>query len=374
MSSPILTGLIGKASQVDISFYNKVNLPVAIAMSLLLGVTPFLGWSSEEKSAVIKRLSMSLLLTALSCVIAYVAGVTSTMLLLFAGSSAFGLISNVIIAFRQYRSGWMMLGGPVSHIGVGLLLIGILGSGNFDESKKVVLKSGQPQSVHGYTFTLKDISETPNLRTQVNIEVVDGKNIYQADPKLYFSEYNQSMLREPDIKIFPLKDIYISPLELKEAEHQHEHPTIEVVKGRVAQYGQYSIEFVQFQTGMHGQSGGMSVGASLKVTVDGVIHELMPLVNMNERGERESVPVDLPRVKDSPPNTHPEQMMITGMNVEQKKILLQFSGSEHHEENASYELLVDISTKPLMMVVWTGVVLIIGGSAIAFKRRLKNND
>ena len=28
MSSPIFTGLLGQASQVDISFYNKVNLPV----------------------------------------------------------------------------------------------------------------------------------------------------------------------------------------------------------------------------------------------------------------------------------------------------------------------------------------------------------
>jgi cytochrome c-type biogenesis protein CcmF len=77
MSSPILTGLIGKASQVDISFYNKVNLPVAIAMALLLGITPFMGWAEEKKFNFLKRYSMPLALTALSCVIGYVAGVTS---------------------------------------------------------------------------------------------------------------------------------------------------------------------------------------------------------------------------------------------------------------------------------------------------------
>ena len=72
MSSPLITGLFGKASQVDVSFYNKVNLPVAIAIGLLLGVTPFLGWREEPQSGLLKRLSMPLALTILSCVIAYV--------------------------------------------------------------------------------------------------------------------------------------------------------------------------------------------------------------------------------------------------------------------------------------------------------------
>ena len=43
-SSPIITGIMGSPSQVDISFYDKVNLPVGIIMAILLGITPFLLW------------------------------------------------------------------------------------------------------------------------------------------------------------------------------------------------------------------------------------------------------------------------------------------------------------------------------------------
>ncbi len=174
MSSPIFTGFFGQASQVDTSFYNKVNLPVATVLALLLGVTPFLGWTGEKSGPIARRLSMPIALTALSAVIAYVAGVTAPMMLIFTAMACFGLISNTIVAFRQYRSGWWGLGGPISHIGVALLLIGIVGSGNFTESKKVMLKQDEPQSVFGYDFTFRGVKPMPDTKDQVLLEVSDG--------------------------------------------------------------------------------------------------------------------------------------------------------------------------------------------------------
>ena len=221
MSSPILTGLFGKASQVDTSFYNKVNLPVAICIATLLGITPFLGWVEEKKFAFVKRLSMPLALTLLSCVIASVAGVNTTTLMLFVGTASFGLISNVIVAFRQYRSGWANLGGPVAHIGVALLLIGIVGSGKFDGTKQLVLRQGEPQDAYGHQLRFAGIDEIPGQKPVVKIEVSDGNNTYLATPKLYYSETNQAMMREPDIKVYPLSDLYISPIELKTPESAH---------------------------------------------------------------------------------------------------------------------------------------------------------
>jgi cytochrome c biogenesis factor len=68
------------------------------------------------------------------------------------------------------------------------------------------------------------------------------------------------------------------------------------------------------------------------------------------------------------------QVALTGMSVEQKKVMLELLGfDEHAGARAVQELVVEISTKPLMMVVWTGVMLIIAGTAIALKRRLTKN-
>lgn len=370
MSSPILTGLVTKASQVDISFYNKVNLPVAIGIALLLGITPFLGWTGESVSVFLKRLSMPLSLTLLACIIAYVAGVSLPIMLIFVGSASFGLISNVIIAFRQYRSGWKTLGGPLAHVGVGLLLIGIIGSGSFDESKKLVLKPNEPQSAHGYLFTFKGVTQSPDRKDQIQLEVSDGKNTYTAAPKLYFSEYNQSMMREPDIKNFPLRDLYISPIELQSSDADQPHPMIELSKGETRELGGYQLQFVRFETGQHGVPGAMSVGAVLQVGVHGELHEVIPTMTIDERGERKLVPADLPMAGSMGQRLNRPQIALAGMSVEEKKVVLELLGFDDHVGMTSaQELVVDVSTKPLMMLVWTGVVFIIGGMAIALRRR-----
>jgi len=374
MSSPIITGVLGKASQVDTSFYDKVNLPVGIVIGLLLGLGPFLGWSGEVKSGLLKRVSLSVVLSGLGIVIAFVAGVRSVLVMAFVGSSVFGLISNVIIAFRQYRSGWETLGGPLGHIGAALLLLGIIGSGSFDEREQIVLRPGEPQHAQGYTLTFRGASESPNGKTQMNIEVSDGRTSYMATPKLYFSEYNKSMLREPDIRIFPLKDLYLSPLELRTSEAAPAGISLEITKGETKSLGAYEIEFAGFETGEHGEPGQMKVGALLNVSVHGTKHVVTPRIVVDANGQQTRVPADLPASQFPTKGTTGPQVQLMAMNVEQKKILLGFSGFEEHGGTGSaQELIVEVSTKPLMMVVWTGVVLIIAGTAIGFRRRVVEN-
>lgn len=68
------------------------------------------------------------------------------------------------------------------------------------------------------------------------------------------------------------------------------------------------------------------------------------------------------------------QVALTAISVEQKKILLELINAETSEAAVVPELLVDISTKPLMMVVWTGVLLIIAGTALALQRRIREKN
>jgi len=373
MSSPIITGLVGKASQVDVSFYNKVNLPVAILMAVLLGITPLISWIEDKKITFLKRYSLSLLLTALSCVIAYVAGVTSFTLLLFVAASAFALISNVIIIFRQYRVGWLHIGGPLSHIGVALLLIGIIGSGSYDESRQLILKQDETQSIYGYNFTFKGISDPQALKPVMNIEVSDGKNSFLAQPKLYFSQYNQAMMREPDIKVLPLKDLYISPLELQQSQISRGHnPMLEITKGETKELLGYKITFEKFDVGQHAETGAMSVGAVLNVEAENANTHVVPLLTFDERGNRKPIPVDLPILTGFSNQGIKPHVTLDALSVEEKKILLEFHGfsSPHEGTESSQALVVDVSIKPLMMVVWTGVVLIVAGTLIAWRRRI----
>jgi cytochrome c-type biogenesis protein CcmF len=380
MSSPIITGLFGKASQVDTSFYNKVNLPIAIVMGALLGFTPFLRWKEDDVKGLLKRLSLPLVLTALSVVISYVAGVTSALLLTFIGAAMFGVIANAITTFRQYRSGWLSLGGPIGHVGVGLMFVGIIGSTKFDESKQVILREGVASPVGGYTLTYQGIipPANENQKPALKIEVSDGQTTYLATPHLYYSNYSQSMMREPSIKIYPLKDLYLSPLELHtdEGEHQHaqaDHPQMELIKGETKAIGNYEISFGGFDMTQHENAQAMVVGASLRVKFEGKEEAIVPQLMFAPTGERQSVPKDLPGLNRG--SYEKPQVLLTAVSVEEKKVVLEFHGLPGAAAPAqappqAAELLLDVSTKPLMMVVWTGVVLMIAGTLIAFIRRL----
>jgi cytochrome c-type biogenesis protein CcmF len=374
MSSPIFTGFFGEPSQVDISFYNRVNLPVAVAMALLLGVTPFLGWAGEKGGPLLRRLSLPLLLTALAAAIALVAGVTSPVLLVFTAMSAFALVSNVAIAFRQYRSGWRGLGGPVAHIGVALLLIGIIGSGNFTENRKLMLRQGEPQSAWGYDITFRGVRPMPDTKDQVVLEVSDGVSAFEATPRLYYSEYNQGVMREPHIRVLPLKDLYLSPMELQGGRAAHNHPSLELAMGETKDIGGYAITFEKFETGQHAQTSAMTVGAVLNVPLNGHDHRVVPTIAFNANGERETTPMPLPaRVNPSKGTVQPT-VILSAMQVEGKRILLEFHGFEGEETQAGpAALILEASMIPMMMVIWTGVVLIIGGSLLAFFKRLKTD-
>ena len=97
--------------------------------------------------------------------------------------------------------------------------------------------------------------------------------------------------------------------------------------------------------------------------------ELIPRLMFNERGERQVVPVAMPVSNVSTNNASKLELSLSAINVEQKKVLLELLGGDQHQQEIGASLIVEVSTKPLMMVLWTGVVLIIGGSVIAFKRR-----
>ena len=372
MSSPIITRIFGDPSQVDVDFYNTVNLPVAIAMALLLGVTPFLGWTGERFGPLAKRLSMPLALTGLSIAIALVAGVRTAPLLLFTAASCFALVSNAIVAFRQYRSGWTALGGPVAHIGVALLLIGIMASGNFTETKQLALTRGEAQGVYGYDVTFTGTEATPDAKNKMLLDVSDGASSFTATPRLYYSEYNQSVMREPHIRVLPLKDLYISPLEMKGGQGEHHHAELEMGMGETKEINGYPITFEKFEMGQHSQTAAMMVGAVLTVPVGAEVHRVVPALSFNANGDREPHGAALPALSGAPAGAEPPTVMLTAMQVEGKRILLEFHGFPGEQEGqAPASLVVEVRMIPMMMVVWTGVVLILAGSVLAFARRLR---
>src|SRR5437773_12007661 len=54
MSAPLITRLFGPPSNVQTSYYNLVNAPLAVALGLLLGSAPLMRWRHQEPDTLLR--------------------------------------------------------------------------------------------------------------------------------------------------------------------------------------------------------------------------------------------------------------------------------------------------------------------------------
>jgi cytochrome c-type biogenesis protein CcmF len=364
-SSPIITGLVGSnPSQVDVGFYNKVNFPVGIFIGLLMGVTPLLIWGNAQNSPLSKNIFYASVLAVISTVVGYFFGVKEIKLLVFILSGAFAFWANVITIFLQAKISRLNIGGPLSHLGVAMLLIGIIASGNYSESKQVKLKLNEKGSIYNYNILYKGITDTNNGKTQINLDLEKDGSVFHSSPKLYFSTYNNAWAREPFIKIMPAHDLYITVLE-REFTSDNNDNTMTLLKGNKANFSDYLIEFIGFEFGNHQMGQTVQIGANLKVTYEGREYGIKPTMIFDSR--KISDAVALPSKSGGA-----KTLSLTNIDADQKMIELTFSGFQSSQTPEDV-VLIEVSKKPLMNFVWFGSTLLTFGTVIAFKRRF-NSD
>jgi len=369
-SSPLISGLFGEASQVDVSFYNKVNLPIAILITFLLGVTPFLLWTEEDFASVPKRMLLSASLAAGITVIVVFFGLTGPVSIIFFLMSAFALCSNLIVFFRNLKAGWLNTGASLAHFGVAIMFIGIIGSGNFSVSQRLVLIQDQPAEVLGNNLIYRGIQRNPDGKNVARIEVSGDMGNYTARPRLFESRYNEGVMREPDIKAGILTDFYISPLETRSGHDHAGGDNLFLIKGETDTYQGYRITFRNFEMTNHGEdsSARMQVAAILDVEFEGRKYELKPALVIGSRGRRMKSAA-LPFSKDMGDSSLAPAVSLAGLNADNKSIELQFSGVAGDQGEQKEELIVEVSRKPFMSILWTGTLIMIAGTIIALRRR-----
>ncbi|MFQ5584399.1 MAG: cytochrome c biogenesis protein CcsA, partial [Calditrichia bacterium] len=170
-SSPILTGLTGQSSQVGVSYYNKVNFPIAIIMALLLGFAPFSRWKEDGFTGLLKGTLPSLILTIATTIIIAVFTPLSLSRIIFLAAALFALFSNSIVFLRYLKTNWRLISAPLSHVGVALMLLGIIISGTSETNEKVLLEQNIPQKVLDYKLEYTGITSVSNGKDILNIKV-----------------------------------------------------------------------------------------------------------------------------------------------------------------------------------------------------------
>ncbi|MBD3299680.1 MAG: hypothetical protein GF341_13570 [candidate division Zixibacteria bacterium] len=366
-SAPILTRIGGQASNVSLNYYNSISLPLGVLIALTLTLSPFLIFGRTPWRQLFQHAAASLVLAVGAVVVAIIAGVTTPEHLVLAFGSVGALSSNIIGIIRFSEGRILRMGGHLTHAGFALMLLGILGSSGYGTYERISLTSGETKQALGYDVQFNDLirGEKPN-QNYLDVELEQNGETIPARPKMYFSDYTNSVMRNPHIVKGVFSDLYIAPIEYIPGEnHDHGH-TVQLSKGQTQQVGDWELTFASFDMGNHDQqTGSMQVAAVIDAKRGGQSTEIRPVMTSGPGGLK-PVPMTIPGTDI--------EVALTGMRVEQQAIQLSFEDPSHNHGPSGASVALELSTKPLVNWVWAGVIIITLGSCISFVRRWRESE
>ena len=364
-STPLVTRwFMENPAQVGPSFYNKVNMPIALLIALLLAMVPYLTWRGDDLKAVLRKLLVpGLFSLAVTVTAAAWGGVHDPLHLIFVFLAGLALATNLHKTVTRARAaGIGAAGGYLAHVGVGVILLGFLASSAYDESTKVTLEAGTPKKVGDMTLTFtRFIPREGREKERMEIEVVRGSERFMVYPKLFINDRTKQVMANPDIRSTPFQDLYVSPIDFDPGQ-----PQLQLAKGESGHLGDMGVRFVGFDLQAEGNamaqmaSGGpVTIGAVVEVTQKGgKTTTLRPLYRLNPtNGAVETPPMPLPGGG---------AIFVSGINASESAVQFEVSGVANPAR-----LSIDVTRKPLIQLVWFGLYIVLTGGAVATFNRLR---
>jgi cytochrome c-type biogenesis protein CcmF len=363
-SAPLLTKFMASQSQVGPSFYNKVNLPIAMLIACLLAFVPYLTWKGTPGRELLRKLALPIAFGVAIAVAAAVWRVRDGFHLIFILLAATALATNLQKTVDKYRAGGLKaLGGYLTHVGVGVILLGIIASSGYDQSSKVTLTQGVPRQIDGgMTLTFKrHILPQGREKERMEVEVKRaGQAPFLVYPKMFMNARTRQMMVNPDVRSSPFQDLYVSPIEFDPGQ-----PRMQLAKGQSAQMGDVEVRFVQFDLNMDGnalvamrEGRTVTIGAQLAVTKGGRTVNVTPVYRLNPgSGAVESPPTPLPGGGT---------VFVSGINANTGAVQLDLGGLANPAK-----LSIDVTRKPLIQLVWGGLYVVLLGGILTLIQRFR---
>jgi len=362
-SSPLITGIfMEKASNVSTDYYNTLAGPLAILMSFLLALSPVLSWKRDSKEK-LGQILIPAIISLLLGIVIYFLGMKDFIPLVISIFSIFVILVNAQITVRMMRQKNFNFGGYLSHVGFGLMLVGMITSSVYDQSKKITLPMGEVVHVLGYDMEYKGKQPSDDGKDKVIISINGGSDTYA---NFYWSEYSRAYMVAPSVQTKALHDLYISPIQIIPAgESRPDSDELILKKGEVIPFQGYNLRFTGYDMGNHQMgSGQMMITAIVEIWQENEKDKIILKPAVVVKGDnREIRSADLYETG--------RQVSIAGINVESNSIGLAIT-KETNTQNTkqSREILAaEISIKPLISVLWIGTVLLIAGFSVALYNR-----
>lgn len=229
---PIISkAFLGTTVILTVRFFNATTAPMFLALVLLLGAAPAMGWRSAKGRSVVKKLWKPWVGALLAGGVAYTEGFRSVLQFLGVVITVFSLLSMGQEYYRAVRikrqatgRGWLFAlwsavvsnrrryGGYLAHMAFLLIVLGVIGSHTNNVTISPTLAPGQTVQVRGYTVTyqgMQTVTHSGYQTTEANLVVRQGGRTWTARPGLSFFPGTAQPVAGVSIEGGLMQDLYI---------------------------------------------------------------------------------------------------------------------------------------------------------------------
>jgi cytochrome c-type biogenesis protein CcmF len=439
-SSPIIGLLFNdNPTPPEISFYNQWSMPIAMIMAVLTVIGQYLFWKKYNWESLSSALVYPLLVTSACTILTMIVGeVRDPYYVLYIFTAFFAVVGNAWVMIRLIIQKPKLIGGSVTHVGFGVLLIGILISSAYNKpmidqttaAYNERVKNGEVKDEMGFTITepvtmlnleLKEPKivngkyvvtyvgydlvnqNRPGQQTyKVLFEPIDGGKPFYMYPELYpmlatSTQDNVQWSVDPDVRTGLISDIYLYVAGSSYVKQRNdiiarraninttatpegevpETQTIRFSKGETVVVGGFEMQFIDYameDTTALPPNTNIGVRAQVKLAHLASDQQYMLEPLFALYNEDGDTYVFAPEVEL--PN-HDITFSFTKVYPESGEIDLTITGLD--EEYQDEWILIVAEEKPLISVVWLGTFLLMIGFSVSILRhwdreRKKNKD
>ena len=352
-SWPLITTIFKQPANVDANFYNTIALPISVIMAVLTGLSVLYVFRHRGVAFFRNKVIISAAVGVIAVIVGFLLGVRQFNSFLLIFISFFAILANLLAIQAMSAKKVTSIAGHITHIGFGILLVGFLVSSVYSRSSGVIkLEGGKETDVFGMHCRFTGIGEEFfSSSNRVDVDVKSDAGEYVARAAYYQDPYTQQIVINPYIKKHLWEDVYFSP-----QRYLSDYETLTLTKQQTDTAYGYPIKFVNFEVGSHESSGAMKVGAELEITVGDSVYTITPIYQPNVMTAGED---DLyVRIPESD-----YKVYIQRINADQGSVIIDIVGIG--------DLVLEISRKPLINLVWFGSVIIVLGTFVAYIKRRK---
>ncbi len=230
---PLITALFEHEEMtVGPPFYDQVLAPLIAVLVVAMGVGPLLAWRRASLPALWRNVCIPVILAAVCAAILPFFGVKNIAANVGFAVCAFAATAILYELWRgmrvRHRHGESYLlalymlfnryrrryGGYLVHLGLILLVVGIIGSGYFQTQQDTQLKPGQDMNIGGYRLTYFGNIDTKNTGKEsiaAQLQLWHGEQLlgYIYPGRTYYANYGNQPASQISITTVGLTDVYV---------------------------------------------------------------------------------------------------------------------------------------------------------------------